>query len=1285
MKTMLVTVAMLAGFAALGGEVRYVATDGNDSDSGSGEAPFATVARAVESLGDAGGIVYVADGTYALDATIEVLTPVKIVGESADPTKVVFDGGKARRVCKLSHDDAGLRYVTLKDGYLSDADAANGANLYLTKGTVEDCILRDGNTKKWDNAGGNAYVGGGRLSRCRLYGGKAGGGSHDINEWAQNGSSVYADGGVVENCLITGVSTGRGAACAGGTSRFVNCTITGNSGDNCAGMYIKGDQSKVVNCVIFGNTYTGKASADYAVFRASVDHYVATTDASAAFQNCASEAAVNGTCLQVADAGFVDAANGDYAPTDASPLVNAGLDYSATDAISALDFAGRARVYGCRVDIGCFENQTAVGINFSSLSFVAEVGRAAFGMTLAENSWDADVTVQVLRDGQIYERVAFGKLTAGASRTIEYSEPGVYSAKVVAKSEAYDATVWTDWCYLASATPVRFVSPAGTDDQDGSSVSLAMRTIGAAVSSLGADGGRVYVLPGTYREGGQAYPTLTTNALYITTPVEIVGVSGAPKAVQVTRVTGYSRVLCLNNKAAAVRSLTLTGGSLPGSYNDSLDQHGGNLRIRANGGTVENCVIVDGSATAWASAGGNVYMEGGRLVRCELVGGVVLSGDYEGSSIWRYNGSSLYAKEGVIENCLIHGCKSGSSPVGLCSDSGHSVKMVNCTIVDNIGLLCGGVMVGGGTVKVVNTAIFGNEVSSETAAPTDVAFRSMTRNGYVTATPEKAFDHCAAAVEINANCLVADEPKFVGAGDWRLQIDSPLVDAGGDYAASGAVAQADLTGDDRLSGRAVDIGAYENGDVPYIRFAELSLKSVGDKVTFRVAVDRCPDEASIVVSVIHDGVTTLADELMPRDPFDCKVYEFTAQGTYSAKVTVRTNDGEVVRELGWVYLTGSDEKVRFVSPSGNDANDGLSLATPVAKIDTALDSLDANGGRVYLLPGTYRGYKGTNAFELATAVKVIGVSGRPADVLVYKGNPDNKWETLARTFKLNHPDAAVRAVTIRDGYFQADEKAENPRFPTDTNNKSGGNVWITSKGGSVENCNIVNGNSQYWGGAGGNVYIQAGRLANCSLTGGTSNTDSDNEWVENGGSIWASGGVVENCLIRNCTSGGCPVAIAGSAKLINCTIVSNSSAICGGIIVKGSSARAYNCAIFDNVCKTADKPALYAVCRGSNKNGAKTTDETAAAALVNCAAETAVNATCVTTTEPLFVDAESGDYRLLKSSPLRNRGVAASTTGATALFDLVGFGRVDRSGRVDIGACEWHRLPKVTGMVMIFR
>lgn len=62
MKTMLVAVTMLAGFAALGGEVRYVATDGNDSDSGSGEAPFATVARAVESLGDAGGIVYVGGG-----------------------------------------------------------------------------------------------------------------------------------------------------------------------------------------------------------------------------------------------------------------------------------------------------------------------------------------------------------------------------------------------------------------------------------------------------------------------------------------------------------------------------------------------------------------------------------------------------------------------------------------------------------------------------------------------------------------------------------------------------------------------------------------------------------------------------------------------------------------------------------------------------------------------------------------------------------------------------------------------------------------------------------------------------------------------------------------------------------------------------------------------------------------------------------------------------------------------------------------------------------------------
>ena len=1279
MKKLVFVVAVgLTAVLARGEAVRYVATNGNDTENDglSEQAPFATIAKAVDDLGETGGTVWVADGTYVHAEIIPIKTPVTVAGASGDPAKVTIDGNSKTRLFSLAHDKACLRHLTLYRGKTASGNKVNGGNLVMSKGLVEECVLKDGAIAEWGNSGGNAYVSGGRVVRCKFIGGKCNG--SDLNVWAQTGASLFADGGVVENCLITKCTHSRGPVCAGGTSKVVNCTIAGNTSDFCAGVYIKGKESKVINCIISGNSYTGKDSdTTYAVYRAFNDNYVPTTaeDAAAAFDSCLAPLAINDDCI-VGDPCFKDAANGDYALADASPAVNVGLDDDKTGIVSDFDLAGNPRVYGCKVDLGAFENVTKPGIVFSTFDFSAKGGLATLTLAMAENALKSEVAVQVLRDGQIVERVNFGALVAGDVRTLQYAEPGVYSARIDASCKDYATQPWMGWCSLAGSLPVRFVSVDGNDGATGADASSAMQTVAAAVAALGDAGGKVYVMPGTYAEGG-TYSTGVTNALYLTKPVEIIGVTGRPFDVVLTRKTGYSRVIKVSNAAAAVRSLTLKGGSIPTGYNDKPDQHGANLWITTNGGTVENCVISDGKADAWAGAGGNVYMQGGRLVRCTLVGGMVYdSAEYEGGSIWRYCGSSVYASGGTIEDCVIRDCASGAAPVALYD----SVKMVNCTVVNNVGVYCGGVMIGGANNKVkatvVNTAIFGNIASRAAAVETDAVYRSITRSGCSVSAPETAFDHCAATLAINDLCPAVADPGFVAAdkGDYRLASGSDLIDAGKDLA--GGTSAYDLDGADRICGLATDIGCYENNEVPGLRFAELSLKVLGDKVVAHVAVAEKLIDSSVIVTIVHDGVVVLSEEAMPLAACERKVYEFTDPGTYSMRVTVRSGEETLVRECDWVYLAGQAGNVRFVSSGGNDAKDGLTAVTALKKIETAVTALGASGGKVYVLPGSYYGQLGTNAYHLTTPVSIIGATGKPADVTIGHGAADNKWATLARVFKVDHASASVRCVTIKDGYFQS----QAPKF-TDQCGKSGGNVWITSKGGTVENCIISNGTPSFYGGAGGNVYLQSGRLSNCEVIGGTVNYYG--MWSVEGDSICAEGGVVENCLIRGCTNAkGGPVGLANSAKMINCTIVNNTGTASGGVIVRGSNAKVINCAVFGNSCTKDDAPALAAVCRGSVKDKAVTEDATAAAAFDHCAAELEVNSSCFVVAEPGFVDADAGDYRLLKESSLRNKGANYTAAGGVSGFDLAGFARVDRT-TVDIGAYEWQRIPSSARPLML--
>lgn len=424
-----------------------------------------------------------------------------------------------------------------------------------------------------------------------------------------------------------------------------------------------------------------------------------------------------------------------------------------------------------------------------------------------------ETRVRILRDGQVVTETQLGLGYGQYEMNWTSDVPGLYFVTVERISETGSEKGVAGQALLTSTgKPVRYVSTTGSDAKSGESVENAKATVQAAVDALGAAGGTVYVMPGTY-----TYST-TYNAIAVSNAVAIVGWAADPREVVLQRdgpAGKNTRVLMLNHADASVRMVTLkggytwTGGTVAWPDKDTAMSGGANLYINTAGGTAENCIFKDGISQGW-SYGGNVYLKAGRVVNCEISGGGMKE---HTNDQWRHGGAALIAEAGEIENCWIHGVRAGSDGtinayvVGLYG----TAKMIGCTVTDNIGHFCGGVMIADKNVRVYDTAIYDNVATQEGAADTADLYLKTSHSGNNVTDPAAAFVNCAATRAINAACRAVPEPGFVDAanGDYRLTADSPLVNAGSDAAVSGRESAFDLLGAPRVSRSRADVGCYE--------------------------------------------------------------------------------------------------------------------------------------------------------------------------------------------------------------------------------------------------------------------------------------------------------------------------------------------------------------------------------------------------------------------------------------------------------------------------------------------
>lgn len=104
----------------------FVSPTGNDENSGAFETPLKTVQKAVDSLGNNGGEIYVREGRYRFFETLEIVNKENITIKAYKNEKVYFDGGVVipnERVKKLEDENIKRRIIdktVLNDIYEAD-------------------------------------------------------------------------------------------------------------------------------------------------------------------------------------------------------------------------------------------------------------------------------------------------------------------------------------------------------------------------------------------------------------------------------------------------------------------------------------------------------------------------------------------------------------------------------------------------------------------------------------------------------------------------------------------------------------------------------------------------------------------------------------------------------------------------------------------------------------------------------------------------------------------------------------------------------------------------------------------------------------------------------------------------------------------------------------------------------------------------------------------------------------------------------------------------------------
>ena len=257
-----------------------------------------------------------------------------------------------------------------------------------------------------------------------------------------------------------------------------------------------------------------------------------------------------------------------------------------------------------------------------------------------------------------------------------------------------------------------------------------------------------------------------------------------------------------------MRRCDISGNSIPYARADHLCAGG----VYQTGGIVRDCTITNNYGARWVNynpVAGGARVDGGLMERCIIAGNI--NGSYTNnnanidSSAWLKDsaGGLLVNGAAIVRNCLVAG-NCATNPLSPSLDtaaglvltaSASGAAVTNITVADNRHLTQGdqrAAYIAAG--RLCNAILWGNGTASDVRQT----------GGTIT------YTCLASATTGDGSGNLASNPAFknAAAGDYRLLLASPCVDAGCD--AGWTADDLDLAGNPRILGKRIDIGAYEN-------------------------------------------------------------------------------------------------------------------------------------------------------------------------------------------------------------------------------------------------------------------------------------------------------------------------------------------------------------------------------------------------------------------------------------------------------------------------------------------
>ena len=701
-----------------------------------------------------------------------------------------------------------------------------------------------------------------------------------------------------------------------------------------------------------------------------------------------------------------------------------------------------------------------------------------------------------------------------------------------------------------------------------------------------------------------------------------------------------------------------------------------------------------------------------------------------------HNGSTIgtggaYQVAGTGQTDIFNSLFEGNQALGSADDGGGAimiygggVNLINSTLVNNFSATKGGAVSlfnNTGTFNSQNSILWNN-----TSATDSLVYNGNGGSATMSYSLIDA-DSCVSNVLCDAGMIYNQDPQFVDAMDFRLQLFSPAINAGDTTGIFNQLGLIDLDSMPRFESCQIDMGAYEYQGLmkpmvyvdesaqsgnnhgnswanAYLRFSDAMKLAAGCTEIDSIYVATgtyVPDTSGLANPrqasfVIPEGVIILGQfpsgggSLSQRDT----LYETILSGDIGIVNDSLDNAYHVISATN---ITSASSVDGFIITKGL-ANGGgvdaygagwynVNASSEISNCTFTLNTASGRGGGLYSAGGSGSISLVDCKFVLNTAsVLGGGVYSHSSPLTAqnvtftsnsaqYGGGLYNYLDSVSLIncqFTLNKASSVGAAAGFGGGVMVHTSPLIAQKV-TFTSNESdwGGGLFYQGDVTSLVDCNFSANTATLGGGAVSSYNTGVSEIKNSTFE---FNLCHNGSTLGTGGAFQVDGtGQTNffNCLFEanqglgsSEHGGGAIDVYAGEVSITNSTIVNNQSATLGGAISIRDNTGVLS--MINTVLWNNTAPTDGIIYNG---NGGSATMSYSLIDADNCVSNVLCNAGMIYNQNPLFLDAANGDFSLSSISPARNAGDGPSGSSAnTTNFDLLGNPRfVDL---IDLGAFE---------------